>query len=271
MRWYPYWHPGTILDASTLPANDYITQKIGNAEQGLKDWRRKRISSGGALHFKEKKVASSENISLGAAVPAELSFSDAQTNGDASDEFQIRLADTMDKYWDQIIQQALDFPEHWQKAAVFQAMLRMTQGSIDKDHETHRNLLHWFAMNNAYTLIPQLVKAGFDVNARDSDYRTPLHLAVISNNFDSVVALVKDCHADTSVLDLREFLPWHLALAIDWEYRLKDIQRHDSKAQIIAYLAQHTDPALIAGEESHVTLLNLRQKPKAVIEFIPAG
>jgi ankyrin repeat protein len=38
-------------------------------------------------------------------------------------------------------------------------------------------------MNDIHRLIPKLVEIGLGVDDRDSDYRTPLHLAVTSNNY----------------------------------------------------------------------------------------
>ena len=50
------------------------------------------------------------------------------------------------------------------------------------ERATRRLLLHYMAMNGFSNLLSVLVDAGFDVNERDSDYRTSLHLAVIANN-----------------------------------------------------------------------------------------
>jgi len=127
-------------------------------------------------------------------------------------------------------------------------------------------------MNDVHHLMPKLVEIGFGVDDRDSDYRTPLHLAVISNNYWSVEALIKDCHADPHVEDLCYLLPWHLALAIDDDNIIENAERARSKADIIAYLAQHTDPSKIKGRRSSEILQKLRDDPNAeIVVTLPRG
>lgn len=110
----------------------------------------------------------------------------------------------MTMYQDELLTQLELFPNTNQQRALFGAMLRMMRGNLEKDTDTGRTLLHWFAMNDVHHLMPKLVELGFGVNDRDSDYRTPLHLAVISNNYWSVEALINECHA-------RSLLPAPLA------------------------------------------------------------
>lgn len=59
----------------------------------------------------------------------------------------------------------------------------MTKGDLNRNHDTCRTLLHWFAMNDVFTLIPTVVDLGYAVNERDSEYRTPLHLVVYRKSF----------------------------------------------------------------------------------------
>ncbi|WJG35712.1 ankyrin repeat-containing domain protein, partial [Fusarium oxysporum Fo47] len=69
-----------------------------------------------------------------------------------------------------------------------------------------RTLLHWLAMNGVAFLIPKLIETGFDVNAVESDFRTPLHLAVIGNHFPAVKCLVEN-GANVHAEDLEHMLP----------------------------------------------------------------
>ena len=55
--------------------------------------------------------------------------------------------------------------------------------------------------------MPKWVELGFGVNDWDSDYRNPLHLAVVSNNYWSVEVLMNECHADPNVEELCYLLP----------------------------------------------------------------
>lgn len=163
------------------------------------------------------------------------------------------------------------FPNINQQRALFGAMLRMTRGNLERDSGTHRTLLHWFAMNDVHCLMPKLVEIGFDVNDRDSDFRTPLHLAVTSNNYWSVESLINECHADPNVEDLCYLLSWHLALAIDDDNVIEHMERARSKADLIACLARHTDAGKIKGITSLKILEQLRDNPNAEIVFTLPG
>jgi hypothetical protein len=193
------------------------------------------------------------------------------TSTNSSPELLLKLAEFMTMYQDELMAQLELFPNLHQQRALFGAMLRMTRGDLEKDGDTGRTLLHWFAMNDVHRLMPKLVEVGFGVNDRDSDYRTPLHLAVISNNYWSVEALINECHADPNVEDLCYLLPWHLALAIDDDNVVEIEERARSKADIIACLARHTDPSKVRGIRSRKILEQLRDDPNAEIVFTLPG
>ena len=106
----------------------------------------------------------------------------------------------------------------------------MTRGKLEKDSDAGRALLHWFAINDIHRLMPKLVELGFGVNDRDSDYRNPLYLAVVSNNYWSVEALINECHAEPNVENIYYLLPWHLALAIDDDNVIENAERAREKA-----------------------------------------
>ena len=95
---------------------------------------------------------------------------------------EIKLARVMHQYREAMVKQIKLFPEAEQQRAVFGHMVQAANGHMIRDFETHRTLLHYMAMNGVSDLLSVLVDAGFDVNERDSDYRTSLHLAVIANN-----------------------------------------------------------------------------------------
>lgn len=109
-------------------------------------------------------------------------------------------------------------------------------------------------MYDIHPLMPKLVELGFGVNDRDSDYRTPLHLAVVSNNYWSVEALINECHAEPNVENFYYLLPWHLALAIDDANVIENAERARYKADIIACLARHTDGNKVRGTRSRKIL-----------------
>ena len=117
-----------------------------------------------------------------------------------------KLARMVHWYRDAMIAQVKLFPNDDQQQAVFRLMLEAADGSIDSDRETMRTLLHYMAMNGVTDLLENLVNAGFDVNERDSDYRTPLHLAVVGNHADTVRVLVEKCKADVHIRDLGNLL-----------------------------------------------------------------
>lgn len=248
--WQGYWHEDKILPAEKqrdgwgpLSADDY--QSLQGGPEQL--------------------------VQLATARQAESEQYPSTEQSISSPELLLELAKFMTMYQDELITQLELFPNTNQQRALFGAMLRMTRGNLEKDGVTGRTLLHWFAMNDVHGLMPKLVELGFGVNDRDSDYRTPLHLAVVSNNYWSVEALLNECHADPNVEDLCYLLPWHLALAIDDDNVIENAERVRSKADIIACLARHTDPSKVRGLRSKKILQQLRDDPNAEIVFTLPG
>ena len=191
------------------------------------------------------------------------------TNGGSVEQpgMMLLLDELMMLYQDHLEAQLDLFPHLEQKRAVFEAMLKMTKGDLSRDNDTGRTLLHWFAMNDLSDLIPKLVQVGFGVNDKDSDLRTPLHLAVKCNNYWSVESLLKACGADPHIKDLKRRLPWHHALAIDNKNVVENDARIASKANIIALLARYTNPDEVEGKYSRALLEKLRENPDAEISL----
>ena len=252
--WQGYWHEDKILPAET--------QRKGPITLSAKDYH--------SLQQETEKLVKLANAT--SLKSAQILDTEHNISGTSSPQLLLQLAEFMKTYHDELIAQLELFPNTNQQRALFGAMLRMTKGNLERDSDTGRTLLHWFAMNDIHCLIPKLVELGFDVNDRDSDYRTPLHLAVVSNNYWSVEALVNECHADPNVEDLCRMLPWHLALAIDDDNVVENAERTHSKAEIISYLARHTDASKIKGKRSLKILEKLRDNPSAEIVFtLPRG
>lgn len=253
--WQGYWHENMILPAEEqrenlkpLRAEDY---------QSLQRGPEQLVELAIAPSAKRQRHPSTEQDGVRHETP--------------SPELLLKLAEFMTIYQDELMAQLELFPNIYQQRALFGAMLRMTRGNLEKDGDTGRTLLHWFAMNDVHCLMPKLVEIGFGVNDRDSDYRTPLHLAVVSNNYWSVEALINECHADPNVEDLCYLLPWHLALAIDDDNVIENAERARSKADIIVCLARHTDASKIKGNRSLKILKQLQDDPNAEIVFTLPG
>jgi hypothetical protein len=123
------------------------------------------------------------------------------------------------------------------------------------------------AMNGVAEVLAPLTEAGYHVDDQDADNRTPLHLAVIGNHADVVKTLVELCHADVNHRDLNNLLPFHYALSIDMDNVVENAERAISKAYILRYLAQRTDPEKVRGRKVKRILDQLKENPSAVIAF----
>ena len=194
-----------------------------------------------------------------------------------------QLARFVHRYRDAMIGQVNLFSHPDQQRAVFHLMMDAADGLIRSDPQTLRTLVHYMAMNGVTDMIQHmitfgsatknrdmlqnLVDAGFDVNSRDSDYRTPLHLAVIGNHADTVRVLVEMCGADVHAQDLMKLLPWHCALEIGCEPLSDTRERIASKERILRLLALHTDPAKVQGFLSKCVLEKLKKSPDAAIKI----
>jgi hypothetical protein len=88
-------------------------------------------------------------------------------------------------------------------------------GTVEIDSDTRRNVFHYLAMNGAVQLLQSV---GTDprwkhlMNSRDSDFMTPLHLAVIGGHADVVRCLLQECAADPSHEDYLGRMAIHHAL-----------------------------------------------------------
>jgi nucleoside phosphorylase len=180
---------------------------------------------------------------------------------------EIKIAEFMAEYYPVVEDQVANFQLPSQRLAVFSAMIRMTKGSLDRDTMSIRTLLHYMAMNGVHEVLPKLVEIGFGLNDTDSDYQTPLHLAVICNHDEAARVLVEDCKADVHVPDLNGLLPWHHALVIDWDNLAENSAREDSKRCIIRLLAKVTDATKVKGTNARRKLIKIQENPQAEIVF----
>ena len=178
------------------------------------------------------------------------------------------LVHFMQVYRDAMINQLQLFPNANQQQMVFQLMVKASNGVITKDSETGRTLLHYMAMNGVEDVINALVNAGFNVNDKDSDYRTPLHLAVIGCHAEAVQVLIVKCNSNVHTRDLNKLLPWHCAIAIDIDNVMDNDQRVASKKQILRLLAIHTNLEEVKTKGPHKILKELKDNPSANIEVL---
>jgi len=186
-----------------------------------------------------------------------------------SDSLETKLSRLMYEYRELISDNLCLFPHPGEQNRVFKSMMRAAGGLIEKDMETARTLLHYMAMSGVSDVLPLMVEAGFDVDTGDSDRRTPLHLAVVSNHASSVRALIEDCGANVHAQDLFGALPWHLALVIDAEYAYEHPIREASKEEIIRCLAQHTKVEEVRTTGPREALKKLKENPSADIIVSP--
>ncbi|KAH6843325.1 Alpha/Beta hydrolase protein [Chaetomium sp. MPI-CAGE-AT-0009] len=194
-----------------------------------------------------------------------LRTSRATESAPPTNKYEVALASFMQGYGDELVQQVDIFHSSEQQTGLFKAMLRLTKGNLDADTETLRTLMHWLAMNGNARLLPKLQEVGFDVEARDSDRRTPLHLAVIANHFEAVRILLEECHANPHAKDLRKILPFNYSLRIDLDNASDSPDRLESRRRIIRLLAENTDPGLVTGSLAVKAITVLRENLEADI------
>lgn len=178
-----------------------------------------------------------------------------------------KLAQFMYNYRSQMNRQIWAFANKVEQHAVFEAMMQAAEGLIRRDLETGRTLFHYMAMNGVADILPAMANAGFDVEARDSDNRTPLHLAVIGNHFRSVKTLIEKCGANPHARDLNNALPWHHALHIDSDYVFESEMRVQSKKAILRTPAAVTELDQVQNQGPKEALRQLKEDPEAKIEF----
>jgi hypothetical protein len=184
-------------------------------------------------------------------------------------QMENKLAHVMHQYRDAMVKQIKIFPDADQQQAVFWHMVQAADGLVTSDPGTRRTLLHYMAMNGVADLLLVLVDGGFEViqvNDGDSDYRTPLHLAVIANHADAVQVLVEQCSANVHARDLNRLLPWHSALAIDSDNIVENRERIASKVSILRLLASRTDPFRVKGQRALKILREFKANPDAAID-----
>lgn len=173
----------------------------------------------------------------------------------------------MFQYRDYILSQLSYFPNVHQQHLIFKLMWDAADGLKTTDSAEGRTLLHYMAMNDVADLLRIMVEAGFEVNAGDSDHRTPLHLAVIGNHADAVQVLVEKCGANANLPDLNNLLPWHYSLVIDMDNFHVISPRVESKKRIIRFLAIHTDLRLVRNIQARLVLAKLKNEPQRAIEI----
>ncbi|KAL0040540.1 hypothetical protein WJX77_010068 [Trebouxia sp. C0004] len=221
--WQDYWHPSTVLAASSASRQDLVS-----------DAERNKLSS-------------------------QIGQSPSDTDN--------QVLCFMQKYQCKLLDIVGQFPNAHQQRSIFELMLKASEGEVKYDSETNRSLLHYLAMNGAAVLLEPLVKAGSAVDARDSDHRTPLHLAVIGCHDEAVEALLV-CGADACKRDLNNALPWHLAVAIDMTNAVHNDDRAKFKQTILRLLAPVTNLADVNTPYPCRILKALKENPTAYIQHI---
>jgi hypothetical protein len=179
-----------------------------------------------------------------------------------------KLVKTMQKYRDILLAAVRMFPNIEEQRSVFMLIMDATEGLFRDDGETKRSLLHYLAMNNVAELLPALVDAGFEVDARDSYECTALHLAVAGNHWESTQVLIENCGANVQARDLNHLLPWHYALHVDEGAARQHPQRLKSITKILRLLARHTDIALVTTAIPRLILSQLKLNPDDEIAFV---
>lgn len=71
-------------------------------------------------------------------------------------------------------------------------------------------VLHIAVYNNNIQMLKNLIKIGVDINAKNSEGNTPLHLAVCDINKIKIVQILLDAGADMSIANYNKYTPLDL-------------------------------------------------------------
>ena len=264
---------GATPSTSTLPLPPRISlQTQALSERGImwqNYWHSPHVFSSGTSYPTPATESNIEQFLLRLTTDSGMVDGDIEQSlpgGSNTPRMETKLARVMHQYRDAMVKQIKQFPEADQQQAVFWHMVQAANGLMTRDSGTSRTLLHYMAMNGVSDLLSVLVDAGFSVNDGDSDYRTPLHLAVIANHPSAVQVLIDQCGADVHARDLNRLLPWHCALAIDSDNIVENRERIASKAFILRLLASQTDPNQVKGRRASQILVQFKENPDAAID-----
>jgi len=169
-----------------------------------------------------------------------------------------KLAQFMQQYREFMSVETDGATDSTQNKKFFRAMLQAADSPVMANNDENRTLLHYMAMNGVSDTIQAVVGAGPDVEARDSDFRTPLHLVVIGNHAETVEVLAERCGANVHAQDLNRLLPWHCAVAIDLDNGIDNSDRISSKMQILRFLAARTDLGRVSNRSAKRILQRLK-------------
>jgi hypothetical protein len=189
------------------------------------------------------------------------------STSDTSSVMEDKLVAFMQNFQEQLITAVHRFPNATEQQVVFGLMMNASIGTIKEDSGTQRTLLHYLAMNGVVVLLKALVDTGFDVNSKDSDLRTPLHLAVMGCHADAVEVLVQECQADVNIGDLNAALPWHYAYGLDVGSVVDNEDRTVAKLRILRLLASKTNVSRVKAVKPARLLRSLKENPHAEMKI----
>ncbi|EEU34422.1 uncharacterized protein NECHADRAFT_102067 [Fusarium vanettenii 77-13-4] len=103
---------------------------------------------------------------------------------------------------------------HQNALFAFERLARRMHGYRDEDGQT---FLHLAATYTPICTVERLIQRGYDVEARDSEGQTPLHAAILAENYNVAECLVDIHQADLSAEDYAG--SWTLIFAIGTRFR----------------------------------------------------
>ena len=142
---------------------------------------------------------------------------------------------------------------------------------MDQEGITDRTLPHFMATNGVADIMVPLIRTGFSLEAQDSDYRTPLHLAVTGNYDAAVSVLVEEADANVHAKDMNSLLPFHYALAIDVDNISENVAKVKSKAAILRLLARKTELNMVKNTKAKSVLKRMQKMPNTSLTFEEPG